>query len=126
MSKSVFHVVPSGDGWAVRSEGAADVASSANTKPQALRDAERLASKEAPSRIVVHDVDGTIEGHRTVEAPSTGPIRPARTDIDEGHKLSPSSAESPSDRLRLRWCGMGILLGISAWIGYRLITERSR
>ena len=57
----VFHLVPEGEGWAVRLEGEDEDISRRSTKAEALDDARTLAHEREPSRIVVHRADGTIQ-----------------------------------------------------------------
>jgi len=76
MAKSVLHVVPSGDGWAVKKEGVERPASTHDTQKNAI-DAAREAATEG-DEIVVHRTDGTIRDHTTyVGSNGTGSNRTA-------------------------------------------------
>ena len=60
--QTVYHVVPSGDEWAVKKEGASQASRVAATQDEALEHAESFARAQAPSRVVVHGSDGLITG----------------------------------------------------------------
>ncbi len=53
------HVVPHGDGWAVRGAGNARVSSTHNTQGRAISAAQRTARAER-SEVVIHGGDGQI------------------------------------------------------------------
>jgi hypothetical protein len=59
MSKKDIHVVPRGDGWATRKEGAQHVGPTANTQQQAYEQARQQAKREGVE-VVIHRPDGTI------------------------------------------------------------------
>lgn len=54
-----YHVVPDGDRWAVRREGA-ERASSVHDTQQAAIDAGRELARQAQTELVTHRKDGTI------------------------------------------------------------------
>ncbi len=58
--KPAHHVVPNGDGWAVKKEGSQRASSLHDTKQQAL-DAGRVTSRNQGTEFVVHKKDGTIQ-----------------------------------------------------------------
>jgi hypothetical protein len=64
---TVFHVVPSGDVWAVKRQGDSDASRLAPTQDNAYQEARRLAYRAVPARIVLHRDDGTIESQVTVD-----------------------------------------------------------
>ena len=57
--KRDIHVVPHGDGWATRKEGAQRVGSTADTQRQAIERAREQALRERVE-VVIHRSDGTI------------------------------------------------------------------
>jgi len=57
----VYHVVPDGDDWKVELEGSERAVSRHDTKKEALEAARSLAKERAPSRMVIHRQDGTIQ-----------------------------------------------------------------
>jgi hypothetical protein len=59
MAKKDIHVVPRGDGWATRKEGAQRVGHTANTQQQAYEKARQQAKREGVE-VVIHRLDGTI------------------------------------------------------------------
>ena len=59
MTKKDIHVVPHGDGWATRKEGAQRVGHTANTQQQAY-DLAREQAKREHVEVVIHRPDGTI------------------------------------------------------------------
>lgn len=59
MTKRDIHVVPHGDGWATRKEGAQRVGHTADTQQQAYQQARQQAQREGVE-VVVHRPDGTI------------------------------------------------------------------
>lgn len=66
--QTVYHVVPSGEEWAVRKQGAAQASRVAATQNEAIGHAEAFARKQAPSRVVIHGEDGKIEGQHSFDA----------------------------------------------------------
>ena len=60
---TVYHVKPRGSdgGWEVQSEAADLPARRYDTKRDAVDQARKLAHRAAPSRLVIHRVDGTIQ-----------------------------------------------------------------
>jgi len=56
-----FHLLPDGDSWVVRAEGANDDISVHKTKRVALNSARGVAQANEPSHLVVHRADGTIQ-----------------------------------------------------------------
>lgn len=56
-----YHVTADGDGWRVKGEGAKNAVSRHPTKKQAVSAARDLAHAKAPSRLVIHKQDGTIQ-----------------------------------------------------------------
>ena len=59
--KSVYHLLPKEDQWAVRREGEDGNLRVLNTKREALETAREIAQAHEPSRLVVHRADGTIQ-----------------------------------------------------------------
>ena len=68
MTQTVYHVVPSGDEWAVKKQGAEQASRVAATQKEAIEHAETFARRQAPSRVIIHDEDGTIEAQHSFEA----------------------------------------------------------
>lgn len=60
-----YDVVPSGTNWAVKHEGA--VLSTHILKVTAIDAGVKVARNNAPSQLVIHRADGTIEDERTYE-----------------------------------------------------------
>jgi hypothetical protein len=63
--QTVYHVVPSGEEWAVKKEGASQASRVAATQRDAIDYAETFARRQAPSRVVIHGEDGTITGQHS-------------------------------------------------------------
>lgn len=59
MTKKDIHVVPHGDGWATRKEGAQRVGHTADTQQKAFEQARDQAKREHVE-VVIHRPDGTI------------------------------------------------------------------
>ncbi len=57
---SNFHVVPDGDGWAVKEEGAHQALVYMDTKNEAVEKAKKWAS-DANKSAIIHRKDGTVE-----------------------------------------------------------------
>ncbi len=81
MAQAVYHVVPSGDQWAVKKQGAEQASRLADSQDDAVRIATSFAQRQTPSRVVVHRADGTIETQHTFEtleepAPRSGSRKP--------------------------------------------------
>ncbi len=67
MAQTVYHVVPSGDEWAVKKQGVEQASRTAATQKEAIGHAETFARRQAPSRVVIHGEDGTIEGQHSFD-----------------------------------------------------------
>ena len=65
MTKKDIHVVPHGDGWATRKEGAKRVGHTANTQQQAY-DLAREQAKREHVEVVIHRPDGTIRNSNSL------------------------------------------------------------
>src|SRR5881628_3175902 len=63
MAKDSFHVVPAGEGWAVKKEGTERKTSHHETQKAAI-DSARDAATEG-DEIIVHRADGSIREHTT-------------------------------------------------------------
>lgn len=66
--RTIYHVVPNGEEWAVKKQGATQASRVASTQDEAIKHAEAFARKQAPSRVVVHGDDGQIEGQHSFDA----------------------------------------------------------
>jgi poly(hydroxyalkanoate) granule-associated protein len=66
--RAVFSVLSREDGWAVLLTGEADARGVYPTKDEALEAARALASAHAPSQLVVHRKDGTVQDTLSYEA----------------------------------------------------------
>jgi hypothetical protein len=64
----VFRVVRSGEGWAVELEGSSRPGSLHGTKREAVDAARASAHAAAPSGLVIHRADGTIQRHHMYDA----------------------------------------------------------
>lgn len=60
MGKKSQHVVPYGDGWAVRKSGSDRVTSQHGTKRSA-EDAARRIARNQKTELIIHKKDGTIQ-----------------------------------------------------------------
>ncbi len=58
---TVYHLVPHDEGWAVKPEGVEEPVLVAGTKAETLEQGRALAQAHAPSRLVIHRKDGTIQ-----------------------------------------------------------------
>lgn len=76
--KDVLHVVPQGDGWAVKREGNERASSTHDTQKTAIEGARTLA-KEGDD-IVIHRPDGSIRNRVTYSGPSTNTDEPTNGD----------------------------------------------
>lgn len=66
-SMVIYHVMKSGDQWSVQADGAARASSLHPNKKEALAAARVLAASKAPSQLVIHRVDGSVQDTRTYE-----------------------------------------------------------
>lgn len=57
----VFHVTADGDGWTLKGEGGKQAVSRHPTKKQAVSAARDVAHANAPSRLVIHRQDGSVQ-----------------------------------------------------------------
>ncbi len=58
---TVYHVAPHDDGWAVTREGAEQASSVHGTKKEALAAGRDLARSQAPSELIVHKMDRSVQ-----------------------------------------------------------------
>ncbi|MFO0841187.1 MAG: DUF2188 domain-containing protein [Gemmataceae bacterium] len=82
MAKEVLHVVPLGDGWAVKREGTERASSTHETQKAGIDAARELAT--VGDDIVIHRPDGTIRNRVTYAGASTNTDEPTRP---EAHDL---------------------------------------
>lgn len=62
LEATTFHVQLDGDGgWALRSEGSKDPIQKFGTKATAVRAARKAAADAAPSDLMIHASDGTVQ-----------------------------------------------------------------
>ncbi len=66
--RTVYHVVPNGEEWAVKKQGAAQASRVAATQKEAIGHAEAFARKQAPSRVIIHGEDGLIEAQHSFDS----------------------------------------------------------
>lgn len=66
--QTVYHVVPSGEEWAVKKQGASQASRVASTQKEAIDHAESFARKQAPSRVVIHGENGLIEAQHSFDS----------------------------------------------------------
>lgn len=58
---TALYVRPDDEGWIVGTDGAKRAASRHETKRQAVKAARELAASKAPSRLVIHRRDGSVQ-----------------------------------------------------------------
>lgn len=63
MARRVWRVSARDDGWQVMRDGAARATKTFASKREAVKAARRLAGGNAPSRVVIHRADGTVQDH---------------------------------------------------------------
>lgn len=61
VEEPVFHVVPDSDGWIVKVEGEEVATSRHDTKKEAVSTGREAAKKRAPSKLVVHKQDRSVQ-----------------------------------------------------------------
>ena len=66
--EATYHVRPRDEGWAVEREGSKRAESRHDTKRAALTAARELAHAQAPSRLVIHRSDDTVQDDHRYEA----------------------------------------------------------
>ena len=66
--RTIYHVVPNGEEWAVKKQGASQASRVASTQSEAVKHAESFAQKQAPSRVVIHGEDGLIQEQHSFDA----------------------------------------------------------
>src|SRR5262245_51346131 len=94
MSKDVLHVVPQGDGWAVKREGNERASTTHDTQKSAIDGARNLA--KVGDDIVIHRPDGSIRNRVTYAGASTNTDEPNAPERPELHDLQ-------SVGTRVRW-----------------------
>jgi len=75
MGRNNRHVVPSGDGWAVRREGAGRASGTYGTQRDAEAAARRMTHNSGGGEVVTHRPDGRIRDSDTV-SPGHDPFPP--------------------------------------------------
>lgn len=102
MAQDRLHVVPHGDGWAVKCEGKSEVESTHSTQKEAIDSARDLAQQREVD-LVVHRSDGTFRKVYTI----VGEEDMARTNGKEGENERPGRRLATSDLLsvgtRISW-----------------------
>lgn len=61
VEEHVLHVIPNDDGWIVSIEGEADAVSTHDTKREAVSAGREEAKKHAPSQLIVHKQDRSVQ-----------------------------------------------------------------
>lgn len=64
---TIYHVLRSGEQWAVELEGASRASSLHPTKREAVSTARTLASERRPSQLVIHRLDGSVQDSHTYD-----------------------------------------------------------
>jgi len=128
MTRDVFHVVPNGDGWAVKKEGNERASSTHDTQRNAIESARQMA-KEGDD-IVIHRADGSIRDRITYNGSAiNGSDDNRASDRPETHDLV-------SVGTRVRWgpvvagvivaLAVGVLLtALATAIGLSTIDHRT-
>ncbi len=62
---SIYHVRSRDDGWAVEAQGAKQASSTHKNKRQAVKAARALAADHAPSQLVIHRADDSVQKEHT-------------------------------------------------------------
>lgn len=65
-----LHVRSADEGWTVGADGASAPSSHHETKRQAVNAARELAAKSAPSRLVIHRRDGSVQKEHSYQPES--------------------------------------------------------
>ena len=73
MPTTTYHVVPSGDQWAVKREGAEQNSRVTDSQDDAVDIAESFARNQAPARVVVHNDNGQIATQTAFEPTDSAP-----------------------------------------------------
>ena len=66
--QTIYHVVPNGEEWAVKKQGASQASRVAATQKEAVNHADAFARKQAPSRVVIHGENGLIQEQHSFDA----------------------------------------------------------
>jgi hypothetical protein len=123
MAKSVLHVVPHDQGWAVKREGNERVNSTHPTQREAIDSARDLA-KELDD-IVIHRPDGTIRERVTYSGPSGGndtePANAVRTDLTRTDEVSPRDVMSVGTRVRWGAVFAGVVVALAFYVLFNLL-----
>lgn len=64
---STLHVVHNGEGWSLTADGQDEPIETFSTKKEAVSAARTAAAKAAPSDLVIHRTDGSIEEQHSYE-----------------------------------------------------------
>lgn len=63
MARRTWRVSPRDGGWQVKRDGAARATRTVEGKGEAVTVARRIARENAPSRVIIHRADGTVQAH---------------------------------------------------------------
>jgi len=119
MAKETLHVVPHGDGWAVKREGNERQSSTHNTQREAIDAARNLANDG--DDLVIHRPDGTIrERHSYQESDRQNNLGNGRQrNGEDGVQVRPHDVASVGTRVR--WsailAGLVVTIAVSICLG---------
>jgi len=117
MAKSVLHVVPHDQGWAVKREGNDRTSSTHNTQKDAIESARELAKEQ--DDIVIHRADGTIRERVTYSGSSNGT---ERSDMATTTRVEPRDVQSVGTRVRWSAVFAGVVVAFAVYVTLNLLA----
>lgn len=67
---TTYHVRPDEDAWVVAMDGAKNASARHETKRLAVKEARELAGRKAPSRLIIHRRDGSVQKEHSYQRES--------------------------------------------------------
>jgi hypothetical protein len=121
MAKSVLHVVPHDQGWAVKREGNDRTSSTHGTQKDAIEAARELAKEQ--DDIVIHRPDGTIRERVTYSGSSNGNGNGTeRHDMASTTRVEARDVESVGTRVRWSAVFAGVIVAFAVYITLNLLA----
>src|SRR5690348_16342373 len=121
MAKSVLHVVPHDQEWAVKREGNDRTSSTHGTQKDAIEAARELAKEQ--DDIVIHRPDGTIRERVTYSGSNgNGSERETERDMANTTRVEPRDVVSVGTRVRWSAVFAGVIVAFAVCVTLNLLA----
>jgi hypothetical protein len=122
-TRTIYHVLPHGDQWAVKINQGKRSSSLHARKTQAMRAASALAKGHPSSQVVIHAATGKIRGDRTFENRDYAKKRKIRAVVSKIKKTKAKNLQKVAKRRTLR--RKAAKLGLDRKRRARLVRSRA-